>query len=126
MDSLKTWLVEVVFKKISPQVMASLMTYVVAFLMAHQDLLEKMGITYYGNFTGTWSGSMPTGQILVVEFDTLKVYGAALLVAGVAGLWSLIQHHGTAIVKGEPQSGDMRKIEPIDPVLNGDRKDDPK
>lgn len=125
MDKIKTWLVEVVVNKVSPQVVAAIIAYLVAFMGAHEELLQKLGITFYGNFTGVWDGPMPTGQVIVVELDTLHVYGGVLLATGIAAIWALIQHHGTAVVAGTPQSGDVRQT-PTEPIVGGDRKDDPK
>ncbi len=123
MDKLKTWLVEVVVNKVSPQVVTALIAYLVAFMGAHEEMLQKLGITFYGNFTGVWDGPMPTGQVIVVELDTLHVYGGVLLATGIAAIWALLQHHGTAVVTGQPQSGDKRQA-PTIPTPGGERKQD--
>lgn len=96
----------------------------VAFLAAHQQIMQQMGITYYPNFNGSWSGVMPSGRLLVVEFDTLQVWGGIALMAGITALYSLIQHHAVATVKGTPQSGDVRVNPPVQ-MEGGDRKTDP-
>lgn len=125
MDKLKTYLVEVVINKIGPKVAASVLAYGVTLIVAHQEFLEQMGITYYPMFDGTWSGGiMPTGSLIVIEFDTLKVWGAGMIVAGVMAFVAWMQHHGTAVMTGAPQSGDLRQ-EPSIPTPGGDRKDDP-
>lgn len=122
MESVKTWLVEVLVKNVGPKVVASLMASGIGLLMAHQQLMEKMGITFYPDFKGVWSGAQPTGQLLVIELATLQVWGGAALVAGFVAVWAIIQHHSVATVKGAPQSGDMRKVDV--PVVNGERKGD--
>jgi len=122
MEAIKTWLVEVLFKNVGPKVVASLMASAVAFILAHQQLMEKMGITYYPDFKGIWSGVQPTGSLIVIEMATLQIWGGAALVAGFVAVWAIIQHHGVATVKGTPQTGDMRKINL--PVIGGERKED--
>lgn len=123
MDDIKTWFVEVILKNVGPKVVATVMSMFVAFLAAHQQIMQQMGITYYPNFNGSWSGVMPSGRLLVVEFDTLQVWGGIALMAGITALYSLIQHHTVATVKGMPQSGDMR-TQPELPIIDGKRKDD--
>lgn len=124
MDSVKTWLVEVVIKKVAPTAVASLMASGVAFMLVHQQLMEQMGITYYPNFNGTWSGGvMPTGELITVELSTLKYWGAALLVTGFTGLMMFVMHHGKATVTGAPQSGDLRKTPDV-PLSGGNRAGD--
>ncbi len=125
MDKLRTWVVEVIVNKVSPQVVATLIAYLVAFMGAHAELMEKLGITYYPDFKGIWDGAAPTGQLVVIELDTLHVYCGVLLAIGLATLWGLIQHHGTAIINGTPQSGDLRTTPQL-PVQDGSRETDPK
>ena len=107
-DKLKTYFVQVLVNKVSPQVAGTLIAYLVAFLGTHAELMEKLGITYYPSFSGVWDGAAPTGPLITIELDTLHVYGGALLAAGLVALWALIQHHGTSVVTGTPQSGDVR------------------
>lgn len=124
MDSIRTWLVEVVVKNVGPKVMSSLVSMGLVFLAAHQDYMEQMGITYYPDFNGTWSGAAPTGQLITVELATLKVWGAAALAAGVMAAVALMMHHGQATVTGAPQSGDKRDGAAL-PVVGGQRAEDP-
>lgn len=107
-ENVKTYFVEVVGKYVGPRVMATLLSAIAAFLVAHQEFLEKMGVTYYAAFDGIFHGSPPTGQVLIVEFDTLGKWGAAMLIVGITAAWSLLQHHAVATVTGSPQSGDKR------------------
>lgn len=124
LDKLKTYLVEVVMKNVGPKVISSLISMGLVFLAAHQDLMEKIGITYYPNFDGKWSGAMPTGQLITVEIATLQIWGAAALGAGVITLVAFFQHHTVATVTGSPQSGDKRET-PSQPVEGGNRETDP-
>lgn len=125
MDKIKTYFVEVIVKNVGPKVAASVISMLLAFLAAHQEIMQQMGITYYPDFSGKWLGAMPTGRLLVIEFDTLQVWGGIAIVAGATALWSILQHHTVATVTGTPQSGDKR-VNPEQPVINGQRADDPK
>lgn len=124
-DKLKTWLVEVVLKNVAPKVSNALIAGGITFFIAHQEFMEQMGITYYPNFIGTWSGAVPSGRLLVIEIDTLGVWGGAMLIMGATAIWALFQHHAVATVTGAPQSGDKR-IQPPVPVEGGQRQGDPK
>lgn len=125
MDKLKTYFVEVVLKNVAPKVTNAVIAAGLTFLVAHQEFMEKMGITYYPDFNGTWRGVMPTGRFLTVEIDTLGIWGGAALIMGATALWAFFQHHSIATVTGAPQSGDKR--DPTSPpVINGERKEDPK
>lgn len=124
MDKLKTYFIEVVVKNVSPKVISAVMAYGVTFIIAHQQFMEQMGITYYDNFTGIFKGPPPTGQLLIVEFDTLGKWGAFALVAGATAVWAFFQHHAVATITGAPQSGNVR-TEPEQPVVGGSRQGDP-
>lgn len=124
MDTLKTWFVEVACKNVAPKVTTALLSAVVTFLIAHQEFMEQMGITFYPSFDGTWHGAAPTGQLIVVELDTLGKWGAAMLIVGITALWAILQHHTVATVTGTSQIGDKR--EAIDqPLAGGNRPNDP-
>jgi hypothetical protein len=124
MDKLKTYFVEVVLKNVTPKVTAALMSAIITFLVAHQEFMEQMGITYYPDFNGTWHGVSPTGQLLIVEFDTLGKWGAAMLVVSFSAGWAFLQHHTVATVTGAPQSGDKR-VSPDNQISGGQRASDP-
>lgn len=125
LDKLKTYFVEVMMKNVGPKVSAAVMSYLITLFVAHQDVMEKMGITYYPNFDGHWHGIPPTGRFLTVEFDTLQIWGGMALVAGITMAWSFLSHHTVATVTGAPQSGDKR-IEPDAAITGGSRSTDPK
>lgn len=124
MDSFKTWLVEVVLKNVGPKVSASVLSALVALMAAHQGLMEQMGITYYPNFNGTWSGVAPTGSLLTVEIDTLGKWGALALIGLMTAGVAFFQHHTAAAVTGAPQSGNSRATPAVD-VPGGNRQTDP-
>lgn len=124
MNKVKTYFVEVVLGKVAPKVSDAVIASGITFLIAHQSLMEQMGITYYPDFNGVWHGPPPTGRLLVIEFDTLGLWGGTMLIAGFTALYAFVQHHTVATVKGLPQSGDKRL--PIDnPVVGGERSTDP-
>lgn len=125
MDALKTWLIEVALKKIGPTATAAGISALFGLLAAHQGLLEAWGITF-----GTWplqwaAGSVPSGHVILIELDTISTGLLALLAAGAASIFAASQHHVVAAVTGAPQSGDVRTTPP-QPVIGGERKDDPK
>lgn len=124
MDKLKTYFVEVVLKNVTPKVTNAVIAAAVTFLVAHQAFMEQMGITYYDAFAGIWRGPAPTGRLLVIEIDTLGVWGGAALVMGATALWAFFQHHAVAAVTGAPQSGDKRVL-PETAVAGGQRESDP-
>lgn len=125
MEKMKTYFVEVVLKNVAPKVTNAVIAAGITFLVAHQEFMQQMGITYYGNFAGVWNGAAPTGRLLVIEIDTLGIWGGAALVMAATALWAFFQHHTVATVTGAPQSGDKRDPASL-PVINGERKEDPK
>lgn len=125
MEKLKTYFVEVVLKNVAPKVTNAIIAAGITFLIAHQEFMQQMGITYYPNFNGIWNGTAPTGRLLVLEIDTFGLWGGAALIALATAAWALISHHTVATVKGTPQSGDKRVISP-EPIEGGERQGDPK
>lgn len=123
-DKIQTWFVEVFVKTAGNKLATSAISAFIVFMAAHQDLMEQMGITYYPDFNGIWSGKMPTGRLLVIEFDTLQLWGAVALGTLVVFIVAILQHHAVAAVTGKPQSGDLR-IVPTPPIAGGERKEDP-
>lgn len=124
-DEMKTYFAEVIARKVVPAAIASGIAAVMTFLLAHTEILQKYGITVWNNFAGIFPpGQAPTGDILIVEFDTLKKGTAALAIMGVTAFMAWLTHHSVATVTGAPQSGDKRVEEPT-PLVGGERKDDP-
>lgn len=123
MDKLKTYFVEVVLKNVAPKVTNAVIAAGITFLLAHQEFMSQMGITYYGDFHGIWNGPAPTGRLLVLEIDTFGLWGGAALIALATAAWAFLSHHGVATVTGAPQSGDMR-LTPSPSIVNGERKED--
>lgn len=125
MENIKTYMAEVIVRKMAPAAIASAVAAAGTFLLAHASELEKYGITYYPDFAGVFSGTTPSGNVLIVEFDTLQKGLALVLVALVGAFMAWTTHHTVATVTGAPQSGDKR-VEPPQPVVGGERKEDPK
>lgn len=125
MDDLKTWLIEVVLKKVGPTAAAAGISALFGLLAAHQGLLEAWGITF-GTWPLSWaSGSAPSGHVILIELDTISTGLLTLVAAGAAALVAASQHHVAAAVTGAPQSGDLRTT-PTQPVEGGARAGDPK
>lgn len=124
LDSIKTYFAEVIARKVVPAALASAVAAIGTFLLAHASELEKYGVTYYQNFTGTFNGTPPTGALLIIEFDTLTKAAAVAAIAGIGLLMAFLTHHTVAAVTGAPQSGDVR-VEPPQPVAGGARATDP-
>ncbi len=107
MDSLKTWAVEVLIKKMGPSLVKGALAALVGLVAAHQGILASLGIT-------------ADTHTLTINLDTFSNW---LLVAGTGGIMALltaIQHHAAAAIEKKPQSGDLRQ-EPETPVPGGDR-----
>lgn len=113
MDSLKTWLVEVGFKKIAPSLIKGALAALVGLIAAHQGVLSHMGITYD-----------PVGHDINLDLDTFSGY---VMVAGgglLTAIFTAMQHHTVAVVTNAPQDGDQRDTQTM-PIVGGQRKDDP-
>lgn len=123
MDSLKTYLIEVVLKKLGPTAAAAGISALFGLLAAHQGLLEAWGITF-GTWPLAWT-TPPSGHVIVIELDTISTGLLTLLAAGAAAFVAASQHHVTAAVTGAPQSGDLRQAPPL-PMQGGSRPGDPK
>ncbi len=108
-ESLKTWAVEVLAKKMLPSLLKGALVFVLAYLAAHAGILAKIGVSVVGN-------------TIVLNLDTLQATGGALLMGLLTALLTAAQHHTVAAVTGAPQSGDMRS--PLQTPL-GRRSDDP-
>lgn len=124
LDKLKTYFIEVVLKNVAPKVSNAVIAAGLTFLVAHQEFMEQMGITYYSAFNGIFHGAPPSGRVLIVEIDTLGLWGGAMLIMGATAAWAFFTHHTVAAVKGTPQSGDVR-VNPEIPVQGGERAGDP-
>ena len=125
MEKIKTYFIEVILKNVAPKVTNAVIAAGLTFLVAHHEFMQQMGITYYPDFSGKWNGIPPTGRLLVVEIDTLGIWGGAMLIMGATALWAFFSHHAVATVTGSPQSGDKRGL-PEQPVIGGARATDPK
>lgn len=123
MDSLKTYFVEVIIKKVGTMAILSGISSVIAFLVAHEDFMQKMGVTYYPDFIGKFVGAMPSGRVFIVEVETFQTWAmiAAPMVFMSVGMW--IWHHLHATATGAPQSGDVR-VKPEVSVEGGKRAGD--
>ena len=109
MDTIKTYFMQVVVKNIAPKVSAAVISAGITFLIAHQEFMQQMGITYYSAFDGKWLGLPPTGKLIIVELDTLSVWGGLALVGLATGIWAWFQHHAVATVTGAPQDGSHQR-----------------
>lgn len=125
MDTFKTYLVEVVWKKYGPSLVKGAIAAFMGYLASHAGILESWGIT-----SGVWplswpSGSEPSGHVILIELDTISAAKITAIGGFVMATFTAIQHHTVAAVKGTPQSGDLR-VEPNQPIPNGERSTDPK
>lgn len=94
MDSFKSWLEEVVLKKMGPSFVKGVIAYVLGYIATHSEMLSKMGIVYLADV-----------QDIVIHLKVFSVWaGAAVVGLGMAAM-TLIQHHATAAVTGKPQDG---------------------
>lgn len=125
MDKLKTYIAEVVARKVVPAAIASALAALGTYLVAHAAILEQYGITY-GIWPFSWvSGQVPSGPCILIELDTFKIKFAVAAVSLVGVAMTFLTHHTVATVTGAPQSGDMRKCPDV-PEPGGARVTDPK
>lgn len=126
MDNLKTYIAEVVARKVIPSALASAVAALGTYLIAHTEILAQYGITFWHGFSGVFPASQaPTGDILVIEFDTLEKGVALLAITGIGAAMAFLTHHTEATVTGAPQNGDKRVNAPMT-VTGGQRQGDPK
>jgi hypothetical protein len=112
-DSFKTWLVEVACKQMGPSIIKAALAAVTGYILAHAGALSAMGVDYDS-----------VDNTIDISLNKLSAWALVAGPAGIMGLMTLFQHHATAAVTGAPQSGDKR--EDGAPVIDGQRKDDPK
>lgn len=98
MDSLKEWIIEVAIKKMGPSLVKGAIAALVGILMAHQGLLDALGISY----------DKP-GNTIDINLTTFSVWAVTMLTGGATALFTALQHHTVAAVTGQPQSGDPAK-----------------
>lgn len=114
MDSLKVWLIEVVWKQMGPSLIKGALAAMIGLIAANHGLLALIGLTYD-----------PTQNTLNLDLDTFGKYALMLGTGGITAIFTLLQHHTTAAVVGKPQSGDMR-ASATTPVVGGNRIADPR
>ncbi len=95
MDSLKEWFIEVAVKKMGPSLVKGAIAALLGILMAHQGLLDALGISY----------DKP-GNTIDINLTTFSVWAVTAGTGLITALFTAVQHHTVAAVKGEPQSGD--------------------
>ena len=81
-------------------------------MATHQGLLNSLGIT--------WDAQ---GHVIQIDLDTLSAWAIAGGAGAIMALFTGIQHHTEAAVKGEPQSGDPKlETRRIDDTPKGETK----
>lgn len=95
MDKLKTWLIEVAVKKMGPSMVRAALGALVAGLIAHAEVLAKIGVVY----------DAATNTILI-HLTTAGVWLGTIGFGTIVALLMGLQHHVEAAVTGEPHSGD--------------------
>lgn len=107
MDSLKTYFVEVVLKKMGPAFVKGAVAWLVVYMGAHQGLLSSIGITYDGSH----------GHDLDIDLDVLSTWALTLGTGSIMALFTAAQHHTTAAIEGKPQDGSHERSTDIKPNL---------
>lgn len=94
----KLYALDVGVKHLGPAAFASLVSTAFALLAAHQGLLESWGITW-GTWPLSWpAGQDPSGQVILIELDTLGKMGLAAVLTAVGSLSTLAAHHGNQAI----------------------------
>lgn len=83
-----------------PAAFAAVISSAFAFLAAHQGMLESWGV-----FFGTWEtvlvkldAVVPKTQVIVLELDTFKLMGIAVLVGLIGAQGAAAGHHGNIAI----------------------------
>lgn len=113
MDSFKTWIVEVAWKKMGPSLIKGAIAAGLGVMATHQGILNSLGIT--------WDAAGHVIQIDLDMFSTWAIMGGSGVIMA---LFTAIQHHSVAVVTGQPQDGDVRAT-PTQPLAGGERAGDP-
>lgn len=111
LDRIRWYFAEIVVPKYIPVAIMAALSALGTFMVAHAGVLEKWGITY-GTWPIIWGTAIPSGQVIVVELDTLSKGAAAALAALVGILIVAIQHHATG---NTGVSGGRREQDPPAP-----------
>ena len=97
MDEIKAYLIEVVGKKMLPSLIKGSIAALLGLLLAHQGVLDAIGVSYDA-----------PGRTIDINLDKFTVWlvtgGTGVLMA----IFTALQHHTVATIKGEPQSGDPK------------------
>jgi hypothetical protein len=91
---MKTYVVEVLIKKMGPSAVRAGLAAFIGIILAHQGMLAKFGVVY-DQASNTLSLHLSTLQ------EWCDVSGMGLIAAVLMG----IQHHTVAAVTGAPQTG---------------------
>lgn len=123
-EKAKTYLVEVVLKKMTNAGVQSAISALVALLLSQNNMLETFGITTFEWGKWPYPNQPPVGMVTTIEWGTMTKGSAVTLAGLTVFVIAWIQHHSVAAVTGKPQSGDVR-VNPLEPVAGGERKTDP-
>lgn len=94
-EKMKWYVLEVGIKKYAPIGIMAGTAWVVGSMAAHAGALQEYGIT-----AGLWplhwpAGQEPSGQVILIELDTLSKSVIGLIIASGAMLIRAAQHHTT-------------------------------
>lgn len=106
MDTLKTYLIEVVWKKMGPSLIKGAIASVVGIMLAHQGVLDSLGISY----------DKP-GNTIDINLTALSVWMTALMTGGLTAIFTALQHHTVAAVKDQPQDGAHQRVSDPSPLV---------
>lgn len=105
LQNAKTYLLEVGVKRLGPAVLASLVSSGMAFLAAHQGLLDSWGISF-GQWPNCWNpADPPTGYVILIDLDILSKFALASIVALFFGAGALAAHHGAQAINAVAGAG---------------------
>jgi hypothetical protein len=94
-DTLKTYLMEMGIKKYLPIAVMAGFSALGGLMLAHAGVLEQYGVTY-GNWPFHWPvGQEPSGNVILIELDTLSKAAITGIAALIGILIRAAQHHST-------------------------------
>lgn len=108
-DEIKTYLVNVGVKKMLPSLIKTSIMALIAYMAAHQNLLNSLGIT--------WDSQ---GHTIDIDLDTFSAWALIFVPGAITALMTAISHHTVATVKGQPQDGTHERS--TDVVPQGESK----
>ena len=112
-EKIKWYFLNVIVVRYVPMAVLAGMAAIGTWLAAHAGILEQYGVTF-GAYPLHWAkGYTPSGNVILIELDTLSIKAYTALIALVGFIAAAISHHTVGAVAGpQPQDGGKRENDP--------------